>query len=642
MKTISNFRFALCAALVIGLSVGIGCGGGSSSTPASSTVAISVSPASGFEMNQGGTQAFTATVTGTTNTAVSWSVNEGAVGGSITSQGVYTAPNKAGTFHIIATSQADTSKSVTTEVDLPAVAIGLNNSAITIDIGQDFPFVADVAWTVNQAVTWSVQEGPSGGSITASGVYTAPGAHGTYHVIAASQADTTQTATAIVTVAPLSVSVSPSSDVLGPAGVRTFGAGVTTSLNSNVNWGIQGGTAGWTITPTTQYQVISGGTVTSWSFAQYTAPANTGSFHPVATSVQDPSKSGTANVTIVPSGFRPTGNMTINRAGAADVLLQSGKVLVAGGYHRLCYGLSLCNVRLSSAELYDPASGTFAATGNMSVARGFGPTATLLTNGKVLVAGGSSDASAELYDPTTGTFAITGSMSIARNGSSATLLHGGKVLVVGGSSNGNFVASAELYDPTSGTFTATGSMATARSGYTATLLANGKVLISGGSDNSSNGTTSVLATAELYDPLSGSFSLTASMTTPRTAHAATLLATGNVLMTGGQNGTSTLASAEIYDATIDSFSSTTSMMVPRASHAATLLPNGSVLEAGGGTGSGTTYTAELYDPSSGVFTQTGSMETSRMAASAVLLLDGRVLVSGGGPNGTLPSAEVYK
>jgi len=628
MKTTSNFfRFAMCAALLIGLLASTDCGQGSSSTPPSSPVAVSVSPTN-FSMNQGGTQAFMATVTGTTNTAVSWSVQEGTAGGSISNQGVYTAPNKAGTFHVIATSQADTSKSAIAEVDLPAVAVGLNNPAVTIDIGEQFPFIASVAWTANQAVTWSVQEGPSGGSITTSGVYTAPGTHGTYHVIATSQADTTQTATSIVTVAPLSVSVSPASDVLGPAGLRTFGATVTTSLNTNVTWSVQEGPAGGAVT----------------SSGQYTAPTSTGSFHVAATSVQDPTKSATANVTIVRSGFRPTGDMTTSRAGAAGVLLQTGKVLVAGGYHRSCYGASFCYVRLSSAELYDPASGTFAATGNMSVARGFGPTATLLTNGKVLVAGGGSDASAELYDPTTGTFATTGSMTIARNGSSATLLHSGKVLVVGGISNGNFVASAELYDPTNGTFTATGSMATARSGCTATLLVNGNVLIAGGSDNSSNGTSvSELATAELYDPLNGGFSPTGSMTTPRTAHAATLLASENVLITGGQNGTSTSASAEIYDAATGSFNATTNMMMPRAAHTATLLPNGSVLAAGGSTGINASYTAEFYDPSSGVFTQTGSMAVARFGAAAVLLLDGRVLVSGGLLTAsTPPLAEVYK
>ncbi len=611
----SFFGVILCIALLIGVSMTVACGGENTSTSPLSRVAVSVSP-DNWQMNQGGTQTFMATVTGTTNTAVTWRLEEGAVGGSITSQGVYTAPMKAGTFHIIATSHADTSKSALAVVTLPTVSVSLNNPAITIDTGGQYPFVATVVWTVNQAVTWRVQEGPSGGSVTQSGVYTAPGTYGTYHVIATSQADTTQTATATVTVALASVSVSPSSDVLGPAGIRMFSATVNTSLNTNVSWSVEEGAGGGTIT--------TGG--------QYTAPTSTGSFHVVATSVQDPSKSATATVDIVPSGFQPTGAMTAWRLSPAAVLLQTGKVLIAGGYQRLCYG-SGCLKLLSSAELYDPASGTFTATGSMSVAR-VGPTAALLTSGKVLLVGG--DASAELYDPTTGKFAGTGNMTVSRSGQAATLLNSGKVLVVGGvDSNGSALASAELYDPNSGTFIATGSMAAGRSSHTATLLASGKVLIAGGTNG--GGT---LDTAELYDALSGSFSSTGYMTVQRAYHAATALATGNVLITGGRSSSNSgLASAEIYDAATGSFSATTNMTIARAAHVAALLPNGTVLVAGGDSGV-IGYTAEVYDPGTAVFTQTGSMEFGRSAASAVSLPLGRVLVTGGTRYTAV--AEVYK
>ncbi|HJX54947.1 MAG TPA: kelch repeat-containing protein [Polyangia bacterium] len=149
--------------------------------------------------------------------------------------------------------------------------------------------------------------------------------------------------------------------------------------------------------------------------------------------------------------------MTAAREGHTATLLPNRKVLIAGGD-----GYS---VDIGSSELYEPGSGTFTATGNMTTYRS-GHTATLLPNGKVLIAGGSGDASAELYNPTAGTFAVTGKMTAARQGHTATLLSDGKVLIAGGagvSDAGVFLlARAELYDPEVGTFTATGNMTVAR------------------------------------------------------------------------------------------------------------------------------------------------------------------------------------
>jgi WD40 repeat protein len=217
--------------------------------------------------------------------------------------------------------------------------------------------------------------------------------------------------------------------------------------------------------------------------------------------------------------------------------LLSGKVLIAGGGG-------------SSADLYDPTTGTFTATGSMTTARG-SPAATLLPSGKVLVAGGGVDGSAELYDPTAGTFTATGSMiraitdnTATRAVHTATLLPSGKVLVAGGLDKNYVFASAELYDPAAGTFTVTGSMTAARWDHSATFLGNGKVLIAGGSGDTS---------AELYDPTAGTFATTGSMTATRYSHTATLLLSGKVLITGGRPdeftmslGGPTLASAELY------------------------------------------------------------------------------------------------
>jgi Kelch motif protein/galactose oxidase-like protein len=433
-----------------------------------------------------------------------------------------------------------------------------------------------------------------------------------------------------------SVAVSPISDVLGPLEVRTFTATVNTLPSTNVTWSVQEGAAGGSI-------VGSG---------QYTAPNNTGSFHVVATSTQDPSKNATASITIVNSGFGPTGNMSTGRDAHTATLLQGGKVLVVGGdpclfdfYYESC--------PVSSAEVYDAGAGTFTATGSMSVGRVF-HTATLLRNGKVLVAGGN-DASAEVYDPASGTFAATGSMSVGRDSHTATLLTNGKVLIAGGGNVSGSLASAELYNPNSGTFTATGSMTVSRASHTATLLANGKVLIAGGVNSAGQ-----LATAELYDPTSGSFSAVSSMANKRAFHAATLLSSGNVLVTGGSANHVLLSSAEIYDVVAGSFTATGAMTAARDSHIAILLADGTVLVAGGSsdfapdgsvTGVGGAFAAELYNTGSGTFTQTGSLEAARERPAGVLLQDGRVLVSGGSDclsaahntcSSSLNSAEVYK
>lgn len=234
----------------------------------------------------------------------------------------------------------------------------------------------------------------------------------------------------------------------------------------------------------------------------------------------------------------------------------------------------------------------------MTANRG-GHTATLLANGKVLVAGGADQdptgmglASAELYDPSTNAFTLTGSMATGRFLHTATLLKNGKVLIVAGAltSTSNPLASAELYDPVTGTFTMTGALATAREQHTATLLADGKVLIAGGATSTSSGDLQPTASAEVYDPATGLFSVTGSMAVARSLHTATLLPNGTVLVAGGGDENST---AELYDPTTGTFSITGGMEIGRSGHTATLLPNGSVLVAGGGIFLGLA-SAELY------------------------------------------------
>ena len=237
-----------------------------------------------------------------------------------------------------------------------------------------------------------------------------------------------------------------------------------------------------------------------------------------------------------------------------------------------------------------------------------------------------------------GTFGPTGSPSNARTVHTATLLPNGKVLVAGGFNPPSVVlayASAELYDPDTGLFSSTGSLITARRVHTATLLTNGKVLVAGGRNP-----PTYYASGELYDPNTGVFSSTGSMATPRAFHTATLLANGKVLVAGGLNGSVYVASAELYDPDTGLFTPTGSLNTAREDHTATLLPDGRVLIVGGDTGATTFASAELYDPDTGKFTVTGSLGTARTSHTATLLPpstdrpNGKVLIAGGASNGT--------
>ncbi len=345
----------------------------------------------------------------------------------------------------------------------------------------------------------------------------------------------------------------------------------------------------------------------------------------------------TLTVTAALGGWAATsGTSTQRRSSPTATMLNNGMVLLAGGSSP------------NSADLFNPATGTFTPTGSTAQVR-FGHTATLLNDGRVLITGGSDGnssvplATAELYDPATATFAATGTMSTPRGGNTATLLNDGKVLIVGGSNGFTGVATAELYDPSTGIFSPTGNMISPRYAPSATLLNNGKVLIVGGASDSSV----YWATSEIYDPASGTFSASGTMATPRNAHSATLLNNNKVLILSGFNGTSGfLVDPELYDIATGTFSSLSGPTVPFGIPSATLLTDGTVLIAGGFDGTNSLSTAFIYDPVNSTFNTTGSMALSRENHSATLLNNGEVLVVGGDHvvnNGStsVAGAEVY-
>ena len=365
--------------------------------------------------------------------------------------------------------------------------------------------------------------------------------------------------------------------------------------------------------------------------------------------------------------FTPAGSMTTSDNGTATLLLD-GRVLIVGN-------------AATSPEIYDPETGKFTSTG--PAVRDIGmASATRLADGRVLFVGGSdgtnSIAAAQVYDPATGKFSATGSLSTSRMGHTATLLPDGRVLVAGGSTFGNtgmvqavtmayrpgavghgggpltmtgpaMLASAEIYDPKTGTFTVTGSMTTGRDAASATLLPNGRVLIVGGGNEGS----AAVGSAELYEPRTGKFSRTGAMLTAGYGFTSTLLPDGRVLISAGNDGNGPIYSLEMYDPKTGKFSAAGTVGPKHGFYTSALLADGRVLISGGydttaAKTAGYLATCELYDPATGKVSPTGSMAAGRLAHSATTLLDGRVLVAGGvgGVGGADPanlaSAELYQ
>lgn len=331
------------------------------------------------------------------------------------------------------------------------------------------------------------------------------------------------------------------------------------------------------------------------------------------------------------------GSLNTARTEYTATSLTNGKVLVAGG-------LLTCAPRCqatNTTELYDPATGTWSSAGPLPTAFATHAAARLL-DGRVLVIGGITGGGAllrtsYLYDPAANNWTATGNLNVARQYHNALLLPNGKVLVTGGlvpGANGfTPINVAELYDPSTGTWSTTGAMNVARFWHTMTLLPNGKVLVATGSPTTN---FAPVKSCELYDPQTGAWSLTGELATPRTTPVTALLPNGKVLLAGGTNNNvsnNPINSAEVYDPATGQWSATGNMLVARDGTTAILLPNGKVFVAGGYTGGNVVLkSAELYDPATGLWSIAAEMSNARCVYGAALLPNGKVLVAAGAEN----------
>lgn len=441
------------------------------------------------------------------------------------------------------------------QVPLSSIQMAVFPAATTVVRGGNQSFTATVSNTGDTTVTWSVKEGITGGTITSTGVYTAPQGFGTFHVVASSRADPSVTDTAIIVV------VGGTFSATGSMSSSRAGHSSTLLMDGRV--------------------LIAGGFEQSSLISPPTVPA-------VTAEIYDP----------VTGRFTKTGVMNAARSGHTATLLPNGKVLIVGGDSS------------SSAELYDPANGLFTPAGHTNAAPG---QAVLLGNGKVLLAG---NVRAEIYDPATGAFTPAGPYtSPHRFLVSATLLTDGRVLIDDGGYSG--ARRTEIYDPAANAFSLApdlvpGSMEL--DAYALTSLRNGKVLVIGGTDELER-----YASGTLYDPIAGP-APTGVLAFGRAWHTSTLLSDGTVLVAGGEGWScpvdywsssnrfgycefmGSLAQSEVYDPTTGTFVRTGNMLVGRSEHRATLLKDGRVLVTGGisyrgiGVFDGSLASAEIYTP----------------------------------------------
>jgi len=593
----------------------------------------------------GGQQQLSATVSGSSDTAVLWSVQESPSGGFVDANGLYTAPQTPGTFHVIATSHADPKREAIAIVTVlpPLVQVVVTPAALSVQEGASAQLSAQVTGNADSAVLWSVREGAPGGTVAATGLYTAPQTPGTFHVIATSHADPARAAIATITVLPPAVVVTPTAPSVQQGGTVQFSAQVTGTADSVVLWSVREGAAGGTVSAT----------------GLYAAPQTPGTFHVIATSHADPTRSTSATVTVKPpppTAFQvghwdPPKTWPIVPIEAA--LLPDSRVIAWS--------------RLGKPNVWDPATDTFLEVPSPSWE--FCAGLTFMANGQLIVTGGHiSDTfglpDVNIFDPVASQWIPTTPMAAGRWYPTAIELDDGSILVVAGdkadstlntipevrNADGTwreltgadrqipffpslflapdgrvFMAGPDrlsLYLDTSGTGRwANGPLSrTSNRDYGAAVMyAPGKIILAGGGDPPTD-------TAEVVDlrAPSPAWRLTGSMAHARRQVTGTVLPDGKVLVTGGTSGagfndeSNAVLSAELWDPATDKWSELSSERILRVYHSiALLLPDARVLVGGGGEGAGGTDepNIEMFSPPY-LFNPDGSPATRPTITSA--------------------------
>lgn len=478
MKALDAVKFGVSTTIILASSFLAGCGSAPTSftqptpTPAP-TVTVTIAPAS-IGMRHDSSVSFNASVFGSDNLNLMWSIKEGASGGTISSSGNYTAPSTLGVYHVVATSQAEPSKSATATVTVTA-------SGVTSISGLNYPRLQHTATLLPD------------GKVLIAGGGEGPDIIDGYSVV--DQAELFDPGTKTFSVAGQIARDSHTATLLQSGDVLLAGGETGWSPNGNAYGNpepIDSATAE-VDQESSEFSVTATGSMLTVREGHSASILNdgkvliTGGLFALSASPWWQALDESEVFDPASGKFTAVGPMTSERWGHTSTLLQNGKVLITGG------GSSLFS---NTAELFDPGTGTFKVIGNMAVQRG-GHTATLLPDGKVLIAGNS--AMAEVYDPSTELFSPTGTMNTARQWHTATLLPNGTVLIAGGYLVGSgSINTTEIYDPATGEFTLGPSLAQDRFSHTATLLPNGDVLIVGGASSANGVSITPLTSAEIY------------------------------------------------------------------------------------------------------------------------------------------------
>jgi hypothetical protein len=347
-----------------------------------------------------------------------------------------------------------------------------------------------------------------------------------------------------------------------------------------------------------------------------------------------------------PAAWQPTGQLAQARWGQGAATLADGRILAVGGT------TTTSSVgALASVEIYDPASGIWTSGPSLREARAY-PVVVSLADGRVLVVGGARDkvplASTEIFDPTSGTWTAGPAMTTPRSVFAGVRLTDGRVLVVGGGTTreaGPATASAEIYDPASNTWRATAPMHEPRAYPTATLLPDGRVLVVGG-ETTYQAAGPVLGSAELFDPHAGTWTKTGPLVVPVYGHSATLLSNGDVLVAGGwisaSTSSSAIATAQLFDPRSDTWTAAAPMEKARADARALALPDGRVVEVGGLSAEYTPLASvEIYDPSADTWAALAPTPVAEWWGTLVHLPSGGLLLAGGSAtsSGSVPLRE---